>query len=378
MVNKKLASACLWTEKKVQYCGCHLIKGRKMPKPNFTLDKYSAVTPETADKVLYGKTEIVDTVKTTVSKGQLMLALELAHREFRNNGKPSNVVSRLAQNLHELRRDAGLAIWKNLIPIAQNHPVRSYLLQDPFTKWSFEKPRGYSGDATLLDIYYRHISAKGIISEASELGQLIYEYTSNADSSVAGRERCEILTSYVDETASKNPDAEILSIACGHLREAENSKALHSGGIKRWVAIDQDPESLATVHASNPDNAVSPVEGSVRGILGRKYELGEFDLIYASGLYDYLTLPIGVKLMQRCWEMVKPGGKFLFANFSDEIKTDGYMETFMDWPLILRNANDMEEIVIRSVDRNTVDLNVFYGANRNIVYAEVTKLAAEF
>lgn len=345
-----------------------------MPKPSFALDKYSAVTPEIADKVLYGKTDAAEPVKMIVSRGQLMLALELAHREFKGDTEPGKIVAKLAQNLHELRKSAGLAIWKELIPIAQNHAVRSYLLQDPFTKWSFEKPRGYSGDATLLDIYYQHDSAKTIIDEATELGRDIYHYTSNADSSVAGRERCDILTSYVDAAASDNPKAEILSIACGHLREAEKSKALHLGNMKRWVALDQDPESLATVRASNPDNSVQAIEGSVRGILGRKYKLGEFDLVYASGLYDYLTLPVGVKLMQRCWEMVKPGGKFLFANFSDEIKTDGYMETFMDWPLILRNAKDMEEIVNGSVDRNAIDLKVFYGANRNIVYAEVTKL----
>ena len=44
-------------------------------------------------------------------------------------------------------------------------------------------------------------------------------------------------------------------------------------------------------------------------------------------------------------ELVKPGGEFLFANFSDEITTDGYMETFMDWPLILRSADDMRDII---------------------------------
>jgi SAM-dependent methyltransferase len=346
-----------------------------MPKPSFKLDKYSAVTAKIADEALYGNTDAAEPAKTLVSQGHLMLALELAHSEFKRDVDPEIIVARLAKNLHELRRDAGPAVWKALIPVAQQHPVSEYLQQDPFTKWSFEKPRGYSGDATLLDIYYQHKSADDIIAQATELGREIYHYTSNADSSVAGRERCEILTDYVDKTAAAHPNAEILSIACGHLREAEKSEALKTNSLKRWVALDQDPQSLATVRHSNPGNAVQPVEGSVRGLLGRKYDLGQFDLVYASGLYDYLTVPIGVRLMQRCWDFVRPGGKFLFANFSDEIKTDGYMETFMDWPLILRNGSDMEEIVNGSVDRNSIDLNVFYGSNRNIVYAEVTKLA---
>ena len=66
-------------------------------------------------------------------------------------------------------------------------------------------------------------------------------------------------------------------------------------------------------------------------------------------------------------------GEFLFANFSDEITTDGYMETFMDWPLILRSASDMWDIINASVDKNHVDAEVYYGSNRNIVYGRIRR-----
>ncbi len=71
------------------------------------------------------------------------------------------------------------------------------------------------------------------------------------------------------------------------------------------------------------------------------YDLGTFDLVYASGLYGIPPARRAIRLTQRLMELVKDDGEFLFANFSDEITTDGYMETFMDWPLILRSANDM-------------------------------------
>ena len=111
----------------------------------------------------------------------------------------------------------------------------------------------------------------------------------------------------------------------------------------------------------------------MRGILRRAYKLGTFDLVYASGLYDYLPKAVGVRLLQRLIEMVKPDGELLFANFSDEITTDGYMETFMDWPLILRSADDMWDIINSALDRNTVEAEVFYGSNRNIVYGKIRK-----
>jgi SAM-dependent methyltransferase len=181
------------------------------------------------------------------------------------------------------------------------------------------------------------------------------------------------LTRSVDETASRVDEAEILTIACGHLREAESSKALAQGRLKRWVGLDQDPVSVATVNRDLAGTVVEARDGSVRGILRRAYSLGTFDLVYASGLYDYLPRAVGIRLLQRAMELVKPGGEFLFANFSDEITTDGYMETFMDWPLILRSADDMWDIINAALDRNTVEADVYYGSNRNIVYGTVRK-----
>ncbi len=343
-------------------------------KPKFKLDDQSAITPELANQALFGEQRETNPGQLTAFKGQLAIILEIAHSEFVRSVAAEKIVERLAQNLHNLRSQAGPAIWKLLIPIAQQHPLQKYLLQDPFTKWSFEKPRGYSGDATLLDIYYQHSSTDEIIDSATPLGKEIYAYTSNAASSVAGRERRDILAQYVDRVCRKNHSAEILSVACGHLRESEKSEALARGDLKRWVALDQDPQSIVTVMQNNPADIVKPIQGSVRGLLRRSYKLGSFDLVYASGLYDYLQTKLGAKLLQRCWELVKPGGMFMFANFSDEIQTDGYMETFMDWPLILRNEADMQEIIDAALPANEFKSRTYYGSNRNIVYAEVTRL----
>lgn len=307
------------------------------------------------------------------NQGQLALILNLAEQAFRNGEPAATTVERLAGRLHEMRRKVSPAVWAELIPLAQDHSVAHYLMQDPFTRWSAEKPRGYSGDASLLDIYYKHRSADDIIASSTPLGKEIYAYTSEAASSVAGRERRDILAQTVDKTAERVGDAEILAIACGHMREAELSTALAAGKVKRWIGLDQDPVSVGTVNRDLAGTRVEAIDGSVKGILRRSYNLGTFDLVYASGLYDYLPRAVGIRLLQRAMELVKPGGMFLFANFSDEITTDGYMETFMDWPLILRSADDMEDIINASVDRNQVKTEVYYGSNRNIVYGTVRK-----
>ena len=115
------------------------------------------------------------------------------------------------------------------------------------------------------------------------------------------------------------------------------------------------------------------MHGSVGGILSDTYKLGTFDFIYAAGLYDYLPRSVAVKLTRKCLRALKPQGVFLFANFGQEMVDDAYMETFMDWPLILRSEGQIWDIIHASVDRNTVDTSVEFGANRNIVYGIIRK-----
>ncbi len=285
-----------------------------------------------------------------------------------DTGKPAaEIVHRLATDLHIIRKTSTAAIWKALIPVAQKHPVSVFLQQDPFTRWSSEKPRGYSGDASLLDIIYQNPAADDFINSSTDLGKEIFAYTIAAPSSVAARERREILAKTVDDVADRIKDTEVLSIACGHLRESELSKSLKDGKLKRWIALDQDPVSVGIVNESNKGTAVEGVEGNVAELMRRNHSLGTFDLVYASGLYDYLPKAVAIRLTQRLLELVKDGGDFFFANFSDEIVTDGYMETFMDWPLILRNEHDMMDIMKAAIGKNDFEMECFYGVHRNLV-----------
>src|SRR5262249_5614371 len=57
--------------------------------------------------------------------------------------------------LDYLRRDVGPAEWTRLIAdVIAPHPVVAQLLEEPFTRRAFEKPRGYAGDAVMLDLAY--------------------------------------------------------------------------------------------------------------------------------------------------------------------------------------------------------------------------------
>jgi extracellular factor (EF) 3-hydroxypalmitic acid methyl ester biosynthesis protein len=53
---------------------------------------------------------------------------------------------------------------------------RQFLCKDPYTKWGFEKPRGYAGDAALMDLAYGHPTIKTLLDNACDAGREIYKY----------------------------------------------------------------------------------------------------------------------------------------------------------------------------------------------------------
>ena len=106
-------------------------------------------------------------------KAELALVLGLAHRQFEQGSDPAGIIHKLFAQLHDLRGKLDPDVWHALLPIAQSHPVSEFFHQDPLTRWSFEKPRGYSGDAHLLDFIYGHPSVDEEVAAASPLGKAL-------------------------------------------------------------------------------------------------------------------------------------------------------------------------------------------------------------
>jgi SAM-dependent methyltransferase len=337
-------------------------------------DGESLITPEAIANAFASSVSRRHGEEFETGKAELAVILGIAQQQFREGRDPAAIVHRANAALHKLRDKSHPAVWQAMIPVAQNHPVSEFFHQDPFVRWSFEKPRGYSGDAHLLDFIYGHPSVAKELASASSVGNALYGYTYYAPSAAAVRERRDLLAMHVDGiAAARGPEMEILAIAGGHLREASRSTALKKGQIKRWVALDQDPLSVGSITRDFAGMPVEAMDGSVRGLLTNAYKLGRFDFVYAAGLYDYLPHKVAVRLTQSCLQLLKPDGIFLFANFSPEMTDDGFLETFMNWALLQRSEEDMWAIINASVDRNSVEASVYFGSNRNIVYAVLRK-----
>jgi len=296
-----------------------------------------------------------------VSRGsvdlQLRKLLERTSRQLRALDLSSLGASTDA--LDQLRREVGPTEWTRLMAdVIAPHPVCAQLREDPFTRRAFEKPRGYAGDAVMLDFVYCHGQEPGTLTR---LGAALRSWGVRRPASQSLLERRRILAGEIDAAAARRQAPRVLSIACGHLREAQVSDAVQRKAISELVALDQDSESLAVVDHEQRDYNVRVHHASVGRFVKSGRELGDFDLVYSAGLYDYLNADIGKAVTQAMFRSLRPGGRLIVANFAPELRDIGYMEAIMEWRLIYRDEATVaalahgipsEDIGARSIRRD--------------------------
>ncbi len=301
--------------------------------------------------------------------------LASVQRRFEANDV-ANAISSLESGLSEIRKHVSSDEWGKVCQLCVAHSVSKFVYQDPLTRWAYEKPRGYAGDAVLMDFIYRWPSIEPEIAAASELGRAVYEYSRHAPAVTAVRFRLETLVRLIDEFADKTQAGpEILSIASGHVREAHLAKAVKARRFRRFVALDQDPETTILVRNELSHYGVEAVTESARAIIRGKCELGQFDLIYSVGLSDYLPTGVFKRLFARMFSMLNPGGQILIPNFLPNTLDAGFMEAFMDWHLIYRDKGEMIELA-KTLPRGELEaatVHTFTDLDQNIIFLQVTK-----
>lgn len=246
---------------------------------------------------------------------------------------------------------SGQAWYGAVLPAARSHAVARLMHECPFTRHSFSKPRGYPGDAGLIDFVYRHPAARPAQEAATEAGRTVMAFTVDVAACEAVRHRRSVLAAKIDEAAARRERPAILSVASGHLREAELSIALREGRVGRLLAVDQDGESLAAVdgYRASVSNAIETRQATVRQILTDRAALGRFDLVYAAGLYDYLDARVAARLTRVLFDHLHAGGRLLIPNFLWGVREEAYMEVFMDWYLLYRTPDEIEHFA-REID----------------------------
>jgi hypothetical protein len=251
--------------------------------------------------------------------------------------------------------------------------LRDLLHQDPFTLRAFSKPRGYAGDAVLLDFIYGREEGWPPPDGITDLGRTIFEYLTATPACEGVRARRACVASMVDRLMEEGRRPHVLSIAAGHFREANLCTAVKRKKFGRFVALDADLESIKEIDRCYGRFGVETCAVSIRQLLTQKLQLGQFDVVYSTGLFDYLQQTTAQRLTSVMFQMLRPGGRLVVANFLPGIPDIGYMESYMDWKLIYRTRHEMVEISADIPQPRIRDIRIFTEENQNIIFLQVAK-----
>ncbi len=232
----------------------------------------------------------------------------------------------------------------------QLHP---YFLCAPFFHRTYTKPLGYAGDHEMMSMIVRNAW------EGDSLyARLVNAYLLDHSPCRAVRNRVGFLKQRIIEETSRvaraGGTANIFSLGCGPAWEAVNFLEEHSlANHARFQLLDFNEEALqfagdkleAVKKHRSLRTQVQLVKNSVQNLLrGHAHSVMDkegFDLIYCSGLYDYLTDRVCQALNNHLYERLRPGGRLVIGNFGRATLGRNLMEHLMDWFLIYRDQAEI-------------------------------------
>lgn len=223
--------------------------------------------------------------------------------------------------------------WPETRATLHGHKLYELLQEDPFSAYSTARPRGYPGDAGLIDIIYDRAPP----TEVSEIGRQLFDITIRFPTSEAVRLRRRHAETILGPAWQEGK--RICVLACGHFREADTLAGMDLSNV---TLVDQDPLSLEIVRKRHGATAQIFEANVFRYLRAAAARGDQFDLIYTLGLTDYLDVRAMAMLHRLVKACLAPGGTFLLANFLPGHLSVGWMDAIMDWHLIYRDEEELE------------------------------------
>lgn len=219
----------------------------------------------------------------------------------------------------------------------------------PFMRRASEKPLGYAGDYEMMNMLYRdHAEGDSLFGRALNL------YATREAAALANINRIDYLGEKIrDAVRAAGPGrARLASIGCGPAAEIGHLLQHHPevGPHVEIALIDQEERSIAYCERTLSPLAratgarIHFIRDSIRRLLGaRKLSetLGERDLVYSAGLFDYLNDRTFTALAGSLYDALVPGGLLAIGNVAAENPSRWAMEYFSEWFLIHRTRADL-------------------------------------
>jgi len=285
-------------------------------------------------------------------------------------GDITQAMAATGQGLHLLKARASVDEWRAVSSGPQARALRQIAHECPYSRRGFDKPRGYAGDAVLLDYIY---GSAPVPEGTTERGRRMLAWMRRESTGFASvRWRRDYFASRLDALATTVHRPRVAVVAGGHFREGQRSLAVRSRAFDTIQLIDQDPVSLDVVEQEQAHDGVTPIEASVRDIITGRHTLDGMDFIYSAGLYDYLAGRFATRLTAQLFAALRPGGTLIVANFV-RMMEDGWMEALMDWWLLYRTPEEVGQFSSEIPDEMVASQRVFMDPFANVAYLEIVK-----
>jgi extracellular factor (EF) 3-hydroxypalmitic acid methyl ester biosynthesis protein len=180
----------------------------------------------------------------------------------------------------------------------------------------------------------------------------------------------QVLHNLVESRRGSDKPLRILSVAAGPAQELlELLEELDEVTVPLEIVLfDQDKGSLAYAFRRLRPKAdkhrkkrvqILYLHDSIKRLLRDAKlfaQFGEFDAIYSSGLFDYLSASTATILTRNLFARLAPGGKLLVGNMVPENPGRWIMEQHLDWHLTYRSRAEQLEIARRAAPNAHVQI----------------------
>lgn len=252
--------------------------------------------------------------------------------------------------------------------------VHDLLLESPLMRRALDKPRGYPGDFKVMEYIYNDRLA----GDSPYARSLTLAVTSTGQCAAVRARKDWILRRIVGRLRGALEPVRLLCVASGPAQEISEL----ARGSSTWpsllvdcVLIDKDPEALAAARAH-----IEAIDLSDRQSLRVQYVCedvmkpqldaiargGKFDLVFASGLFDYFSDRVAENRIRALAGCARAGGEVLIGNMAPHGSSRWLMEAHLDWLLKYRTYEEIVALgdravptLTRRVSRTASDINPF-------------------
>ena len=292
----------------------------------------------------------LDKLEPSAEKIGIQLNAEFMLKNFHSLFERAKQLGREFHDLVSLAEKKDLDAYKTF---TQNmlHP---FFMSSPFPYRCYNKPLGYAGDYEMMRMIQRE-NAEG----PNLFAKFINVFYTNIPIANSVKNRTATLVKLIEEgveaAKENNKEYNSLSIGCGPALEIERFFDKNSPKTKcHFKLLDFNEETLNfAVNQANKakKGKLSKISGEIDSVhkllkrsISESNELEKYDLVYCSGLFDYLSNRICAKLVKLFYSMTKPGGKVFVTNMHVNNKDNNLMELLLEWHLIYRDEVTMSSL----------------------------------